>query len=398
MWKFRFLPVLFVSLLYISKCRSAFDAPHALNYAIRQYTILSQQLSNDDPSSGFIRTGDPLSYEWKKVSLSDWTVGFYGGTLWTLYALTQDNYWRTLAEEYQERIKDRQFDTSTHDVGFVIMTTFGLSLEYAGNASAVPVIQQAAHSLATRFFPLSGVLRSWNNGPGDQGEVKVIADNMMNLELLFKAADLSGNLTLRDMAISHANKTHEEHFRPDGSTFHVVAFNETTGEVRRKYNHQGLRDNSTWSRGIAWVINGYATSHEITNGTHPQLLEYAEEAAAYVIPRLPSDSVAYWDFDADLGAGYQPRDTSATAIAAHGFLKLFRVTGKPIYWETAEKMLTSLITDAYRADGKPVYRIPALFVNGTVFYHEGESDDAIVYGDFYFLQALKLYNELQQVN
>lgn len=129
-----------------------FDLNEALTFAVRQYTQLSEQLSEDDISSGFITTGDPLQSTWTKNNLGEWTVGFYGGSLWTLFALTNDGYWKTLAEEFQERVKGRQFDTSTHDVGFVIMSTFGLCREYTGNVDeTVPVIEQSSKSLSERF-------------------------------------------------------------------------------------------------------------------------------------------------------------------------------------------------------------------------------------------------------
>lgn len=124
--------------------------------------------------------------------------------------------------------------------------------------------------------------------------------------------------------------------------------------------------------------------------------EYAEIAANYFITRLPPDFVPYWDFDADFETTYQPRDTSAAAIAAHGLLTLYTVTGNQTYFDTAEKIMENLISEKYRSDGKPEYKVSSIFVNGTVFYHERNTNTAIVYGDFYFLQALDLYIELTQ--
>lgn len=146
----RFL-LLFVA-LYLTVPSTCFDFNEALFFAVRQYTQLSEQLSQDDISSGFITTGDPLQSTWTKNNFDEWTVGFYGGSLWTLYKLTNDGYWRTLAEEFQERVKGRQFDTSTHDVGFVIMSTYGLCREYTGNvAETAPIIEQTSKSLSARF-------------------------------------------------------------------------------------------------------------------------------------------------------------------------------------------------------------------------------------------------------
>lgn len=209
----------------------------------------------------------------------------------------------------------------------------------------------------------------------------------MNLELLFRAHELTGNETFREIAISHANRTMKEHFRNDGGTFHVVGYNETTGDVIRKYNAQGMADNSTWSRGLAWAIHGYTTTYQKTG--IQAYLATAEKASDYFLQRLPSDSVPYWDFDAPLDSGeYQPRDTSAAAIAAHAFLNLFLVTEKPKYFGAAERILTGL--EKYRADERPEYQIPAILVNGTVFYYQNDFNTAITYGDFYYLRTIDL--------
>lgn len=149
----KFSLTLIISLWYLTTPSKCIDLNAAIGFAVRKYTQLSEQLSRDDPSSGFITTADPLQRTWFKTDVWDWTVGFYGGSLWTLYALTNDDYWKYLAEEYQERVKSRQFDTSTHDVGFVIMSTYGLCLQYTGSrGETVEIIEQSAKSLSERFF------------------------------------------------------------------------------------------------------------------------------------------------------------------------------------------------------------------------------------------------------
>lgn len=60
-----------------------------------------------------------------------------------------------------------------------------------------------------------------------------------------------------------------------------------------------------------------------------------------------------------------------------------------------ERILENLAA-SYSAEGKEEYKIPSILVNGTVFYHEGNMNTAIVYADFYFLQALSLYKDLQE--
>ncbi|CAL8111210.1 unnamed protein product [Orchesella dallaii] len=386
--------ILSVAMLFAVTESELLNSDDILYYSIRQYTKLSLSLNG---KNGFISTGNPLSPEWNLSEVGAWTVGFYGGSLWMLYKLTHDDYWKSLALEYQERVKPRQFDTGTHDVGFVIMSTYGLALEYGNitdNATRreyEQIINQTATSLSTRFHPLSGCLRSWNTHQGS--EVTVIIDNMMNLELLFRAHEITGNATFVEIALSHANRTIEEHFREDYGVFHVVGYNETNGEVARKYNAQGMADNSTWSRGLAWAIHGYTTTYQFTG--IELYLETAEKAASYFIERLPQeDSVAYWDFNAPLDNGeYQPRDTAAATIAAHAFLNLYEITGnKSRYFDTAEAILNGL--ENYKANSKPEYQIPAILVNGTVFFYENDFDTSITYADFYYLRAFDMYRQI----
>lgn len=240
-------------------------------------------------------------------------------------------------------------------------------------------------------------MRSWNNGEDDASdEIKVIADNMMNLELLYTATNLTGNETFSSIATSHADRTIEEHFRNNGSSgvYHVVGFSENTGIVLRKYNVQGLRDNSTWSRALAWTTHGFITSYILSN--HQRYLQYAIIAGNYFISHSPDDFVPYWDFDADL-IDYQPRDTAAGAIASHAFLKLYQVT-RDVKWRQAAEGLLDNLNTKYRSDSKDEYKINSILVNGTVFFHQGNFNTAIVYADFYFLQALKLYREILQEN
>lgn len=133
---------------YIVSCNS-FDVHQALSYAIRQYSLLANNLEDDDR---FISTGNPSNLEWdKSTDSTSWTVGFYAGSLWKLYKLTNDKYWKEQALLKQETVRHRQFDTSNHDVGFIIMSSFGNGLTLTGDKNFETVIIQAADSLATRY-------------------------------------------------------------------------------------------------------------------------------------------------------------------------------------------------------------------------------------------------------
>jgi len=387
--------IIFTTFLYtfatLNPC-SGLDVDELVTFAEKQYTALSDTIP---PTGAFISTGDPFSPTWRTTNNGQWTAGFYAGSLWMLYKHTQNTKWRNLAVQNQEGLFKNQFDTSSHDIGFVMMSSYGLGLEFTETKNYENLIIQSANSLIGRFFRLGGVFRSWNNGNNDPhgDEVKVIVDNMMNLELMFKASELSGEDFYRRAAISHAHRTLIEHFRPDGGTYHVVTFYEATGTVKRKYTGQGYATESTWSRGHAWAIHGFTTTYEYTNDT--RFLDIAEKAADYFISHLPSDFIPVWDFDAPVAAGYQPRDTAAATVATCAFFKLFAITNKQNYYDTAVNILESLVAN-YRADINPNHQIPAILVNGTVFFNANDFDTSITYGDFYFLQALDFYKRFQR--
>jgi hypothetical protein len=83
------------------------------------------------------------------------------------------------------------------------------------NKTAQHAVETFGAALAARFSSVVGCTRSWNTA--DPTDFQVIIDNMMNLEVLFNAADLTGNDTLRQIAISHADKTMMNHIRADGA-------------------------------------------------------------------------------------------------------------------------------------------------------------------------------------
>lgn len=112
--KHSFILALVITASLVPDGKAQLPTSAIVDYAVRQYAILSERLL-DEPN--YPSTGNPLQLTWNMKGVGDWTVGFYGGSLWMLYKLTGDNYWRTLALEYQERIKERQYDTSNHDVG-----------------------------------------------------------------------------------------------------------------------------------------------------------------------------------------------------------------------------------------------------------------------------------------
>ena len=223
----------------------------------------------------------------------------------------------------------------------------------------------------------------------------VIIDNMMNLELLFWAAKHSGDNRFAEIAINHANTTMEHHFRDDYSSYHQVTYDENTGEVKMRITNQGYADESSWARGQAWGLYGYVVMYRETKDQ--KYLDFAKGIADFIVnhPNLPADMVPYWDFNApDIPNAL--RDSSAGAIIASALLELSTYTDGA-YLDQAEAMLSTLLSPEYIAEKG---------TNGGFILKHGvgnmpnktEIDTPLSYGDYYLVEAMVRYKELNLKN
>ncbi|MEC3880783.1 glycoside hydrolase family 88 protein [Parapedobacter sp. 10938] len=326
----------------------------------------------------------------------DWTSGFFPGTLWYAYEYSQDQKWKTEAEKwtaYLEPVKDFH---GHHDVGFMINSSYGNGYRLTGNATYKDIIVQAARSLSKRYNEKVGAILSWDVDKGWQSErgweYPVIIDNMINLELLFKAAELSGDSSFYNIAVSHADRTLENHFRPDYSSFHVVDYDPETGEVRHRHTAQGYAHESAWARGQAWAVYGYALCYDATGDE--RYLAQAQHIADYILnhPNLPDDLIPFWDFnDPKIPNTY--RDASAGAIIASALLSLSEMATpeKAARYKTAAiKMLQALSSADYLAQPGTNNGFILKHSVGSI-PHDNEIDVPLAYADYYYLEALLKY-------
>ena len=323
------------------------------------------------------------------VPEDDWVSGFFAGSLWYMYELTGDEYWADHARIHTEKLDTIQNLKWHHDIGFMIYDSYGNGLRLKNIEGYEDVIVNAARSLSTRFRPGAGVIQSWDirGWQATRGwKCPVIIDNMMNLELLFRASEISGDPSFRQIAISHADVTMKNHYRPDYSTYHVVDYDPETGEVRGRCTAQGYSDDSAWARGQAWSVYGYETCYRYTSD--PKYLEQAENVANYIInqPNMPEDLVPYWDYDAP-NKPDECRDASSAAIVASAFYDLYTLTSKQIYKEKADKMIESLSSPVYRAEPGTNGGFILMHSVGSI-PHGSNIDVPLNYADYYFLEAL----------
>lgn len=326
----------------------------------------------------------------------DWCSGFFPGSLWQMYAYTHDDFWRQSAISWTWPIEEAKWHKGTHDLGFMMYDSFGKAYELTGERSYKDVVLQSAKTLITRYNPKVKSIRSWDHNR-DKWIYPVIIDNMMNLEMLFRATQLTGDSIYWKVAVNHANTTLKNHFRPDYSSYHVVDYDPQTGEVRKRQTAQGYSDDSFWSRGQAWGLYGYTMSYRFTKD--PAYLKQAEGIADFFLnlPNMPEDLVPYWDMKAPEVDGLKthvavqgvPRDASAAAIFASALYELCNYVsaekGKQ-YRAIADKIVTSL-NNHYQAAPGTAYGFLLLHSTGHL-PGNSEIDVPLNYADYYYLEAL----------
>jgi rhamnogalacturonyl hydrolase YesR len=316
------------------------------------------------------------------ISSKDWCSGFFPGELWYLYEYSKDSKWLKPAQNYTSYIEPEKMNTGTHDLGFEIYCSFGNGYRLTKDPHYKEVIIQAAQSLSKRFNPKVGAIKSWDNKA--IGQYPVIIDNMMNLEMLFEATRLSGDSSFYKIAVTHANTTLKNHFRPDNSSYHVINYNPETGAVVNKITAQGYANESAWARGQAWGLYGYTMCYRETKDK--RYLEQAEKIAQFILnnPELPKDLIPYWDYNAPDKAT-QSRDVSAAAIAASALYELSTYGGNEKYRAVANTIVNNLV--AYRA--KPGESKGFLLLHSTGHRPaNSEIDVPLIYADYYYLEAL----------
>lgn len=352
--------------------------------AERQTALLDSLLTSPDLFPASWNTDGTI----KTNSARGWISGFFPANIWFLYEYTRDPKWLDMARRRTTPLDTLRRYTKTHDLGFMVGCPCAAAYRLTGEKAYRQLLIDASDALLTRFSPAVGLIRSWDNKNGDPNPYRVIIDNMMNLEMLFTVSKLTGDKRYYDIAVCHADNTLKNHFRPDNSCFHIVCYDAGTGRVTGQRGGQGYSAASAWSRGQSWALYGFTMCYRETGD--PRYLDRAVKCAEYFInhPRLPEDLVPYWDYDAP-GIPDEPRDASAAAITASALLELAQYApGKEkSYYGTARKILTSLASDRYL--------IPAGKKCGFLIDHSVGSKPSgsqvnvpIIYGDYYFLEAL----------
>ncbi len=312
---------------------------------------------------------------------TNWCEGFLGGQLWLLHLHTGEPYWREQAEYYSRLIAPRRTDRSVHDLGFLFWPTWKRWYDLDGDQALNAVVVEAGQTMALRFKQKGRYLRSF------LAEDSLFIDIMMNVGIIFYAAQQLNSPDLLEVATQHCLTTRKYLVRGDGSTAHEGIFDLGTGEFLRQSTQQGWRSDSSWARGLAWALYGFGTVYRFTGDM--RFLDTARQCAAFYIAHTPSHGVPPNDWDEPNPA--LPYESSAAAIAAGGFLNLSELVEDEAEASRsrayAGRILDTLLTPEFLAYETPGWE--GLLKHG--MYHQRKGlgvDESVMWGEYFLMEAL----------
>jgi unsaturated chondroitin disaccharide hydrolase len=309
-----------------------------------------------------------------------WTNGFWPGILWLV------SHGKGEAKDTARAIEERldaslaAFSGLHHDVGFMWTLSALLDFKITGNPQSRIRGLHAATLLAGRYNPRGHFIRAWN---GDKTGW-IIVDCLMNLPLLYWAAAELQDPRFRYIAMEHADTALKYLVREDGSCNHIAVLNPENGELLETPAGQGYGPLSSWTRGQAWALYGFALS-----GLHTGEKRYiaaSKQIAHYFIAEV---SACGFVPPIDFRAPRELLDTSAGMIAACGLLLLSDLAEeheKSLYFDSALKLLQTV--EAQYSDWDPAR--DSIIQMGSAQYHEKleERHVPLIYGDYFFIEAV----------
>jgi hypothetical protein len=311
---------------------------------------------------------------------TEWTQGFQFGSALLQYDATGDREMLEIGRRHTvARMAPHLTHVGVHDHGFNNVSTYGTlwRLAHEGRLDA-PEWELRYYELA---LAVSGAVqaRRWTPLPDGgficsfNGSHSLFVDTIRSLRSLALAHVIGHRLmeeqdtpvSLLGRLLAHARATASfnvyygtgrDHYDLRGRVAHEALFNVVNGSFRGPSSQQGYSPFTTWTRGLAWAVLGFAEQLEFLDtieddaledlGGRGRILGWMVEAARatadHYIEWSASDGIPYWDTGApglvqlgdwlhqlaDPFNDYEPVDSSAAAIAAQGLLRLGRYLGR----------------------------------------------------------------------
>jgi hypothetical protein len=343
-----------------------------------------------DPSQGspvITSQGRYTSRGW-----TEWTQGFqFGSAILQFDATGEPEFLETGRARTVALMSPHVTHTGVHDHGFNNVSTYGNLLRLVAEGRI------AANEWERRFYELalkcSGAVQAarWSrtiDGGGYiysfNGPHSLFVDTIRSLRALLVSHRLGHVLvgendrhfSLLERAIDHARSTARysvyygegrDAYDIRGRVAHESIFNTNDGHYRCPTSQQGYSPFTTWTRGLAWAMCGFAELLEFFDsepGQHStiEMLEKAARATCdFYLVYTPPDGIPYWDTGApglsqlgdwrskpaDPFNPWEPVDSSAAAIAAQGLLRLGKRIGEGRYWQAGLTVANTLFDAPY---------------------------------------------------
>ena len=324
---------------------------------------------------------------------NQWTCGFWPGEIWLSYERTGDEAFKkaalTLVDSFMYRI-EHKIEVDHHDMGFLYSPTCVAAWKLVGSETGKNAAIAAADQLLTRYQPSGRFLQAWGT-MDDPGNYRYIIDCMLNVPLLYWAAQVTGSDHYREIAAAHTATTLANSFRPDGSTYHTFFMN-PDGTPKGGRTCQGYKDDSFWARGQAWGVYGSAIGYTYTHDE--KFLEVFRKALEFYLSRLPEDLIPCWDMLFAPESG-EPRDSSSAAIVACGLLEAAKYVdeAEAAQWRTLARQMLASLTANYAV--KPGTLGSGQLLHGTYSKKSPYNtctpegvDECTSWGDYFYMEAL----------
>ena len=305
--------------------------------------------------AGLPHWADPDTGRWTTTPDGDWTGGYWIGMLWLAAAATGDTRYRSWAAPLAERLRAR-IDAETVFKAFPAYYGAALGAILHDAAGPRDIALSTAQSLARLYAPALRIipLGAQAEEGGHIGSTETSIDSLQAATLLFWAARVTGDATLREVATHHADRIITLHLRADGSFIQSSSLEAGTGRLVRHYTHKGASDTSTWGRAQAWGMLFSAQSY-LADRQREAWLAAAVRGAEWWLAHVPADRVAFWDFD-DPAIPNTERDTAATAIATAALLRLGRLApseAERARWRGAAEATARALVEGYLTPTRP---------------------------------------------
>jgi unsaturated chondroitin disaccharide hydrolase len=348
-------------------------APADLVPAINRLFALSGQKIREIENTWDPKDGAPVftvGGRYRSRGWTEWTQGFqFGSALLQFDATGEPEFLELGRSRTLERMAPHLTHVGVHDHGFNNVSTYGNLWRLGREKRFQPdrwedrfyelALKVSGAVQASRWTPLDagGFIHSFN------GAHSLFVDTLRTLRSLALAHQLGQRLLgeqdervdLLDRLLHHAKATAaynvyfgcaRDAYDVRGRTAHESLFNPTSRTYRGPSTQQGYSPFTTWTRGLAWAMLGFAEqiefldAHAVTRDVEP-LLEAAFATSDYYIEHAAaSDGIPYWDTGApglaalgDWGSrpadpfnDHESVDSSAAAIAAQGLLRIGRVS------------------------------------------------------------------------